>query len=321
MTSDSTFPAPPPGCPAHGSGLRVPLYGPEYAADPQAYYAYMRHYGQTAPVEIAPGVDATLVTDHATALRLLQDSGNFRKDARRWRDVAEGKIGPENPVVPMLGYRPNAMFTDGAEHARLRQAITDSLAKVDSRRISDMTKRASDYLLAQVSARGSIDLMNDYVKQLPLLVFNELFGCPADIGDRVVFGISGVFEGVNAEKANEVLGQAVFELVALKRARPGDDVTSYLMRHESRLTDEELVHQLILLLGAGAEPLRNLIGNTLHRLLIHDRYADGGLIEEAIDDTLWENPPMANYAPHYPATDLEFGGTKMRAWLIWSSSA
>ncbi|MFF9773900.1 cytochrome P450 [Streptomyces sp. NPDC013978] len=313
MTPDSTFPSPPPGCPAHGSGLRIPLYGPEYAADPQAYYAYMRHYGPSAPVEIAPGVDATLVTDHATALKLLQDPGNFRKDARRWRDVAEGKVGPDSPVVPMLGYRPNAMFTDGAEHARLRQAITDSLAKVDSRRISDMTKRASDYLLSQVSGRGSIDLMNDYVKQLPLLVFNELFGCPADIGDRVVFGISGVFEGVNAEKANQVLGQAVFELVALKRARPADDVTSYLMRHEARLTDEELVHQLILLLGAGAEPLRNLIGNTLHRLLLHDRYADGGLIEEAIDDTLWENPPMANYAPHYPAGDMEFGGAKLRA--------
>jgi cytochrome P450 len=291
----------------------VPLYTPEYAADPQAYYAYLRHFGATAPVEIAPGVDATLVTDHATALHLLQDSGNFRKDARRWRDVAEGKVGPDSPVVPMLGYRPNAMFTDGAEHARLRQAITDTLARVDSRQLTEMTKRASDYLIAQVAARGSVDLMNDYVKHLPLLVFNELFGCPADVGDRVVFGISGVFEGVNAEKANMVLGQAVGELVALKRARPADDVASHLMRHEARLSDEELVHQLILLLGAGAEPLRNLIGNTLLRLLTHDRYADGGLIEEAIDDTLWENPPMANYAPHYPASDLDFAGTKMRA--------
>ncbi|WP_055715114.1 cytochrome P450 [Streptomyces torulosus] len=313
MTPEPHSPVPPPGCPAHGSGLPVPLYTPEYAADPQAYYAYLRHFGATAPVEIAPGVDATLVTDHATALHLLQDSSNFRKDARRWRDVAEGRIGPDNPVVPMLGYRPNAMFTDGAEHARLRQAITDTLARVDSRQLTEMTKRASDYLIAQVAARGSVDLMNDYVKQLPLLVFNELFGCPADVGDRVVFGISGVFEGVNAEKANMVLGQAVGELVALKRARPADDVTSHLMRHEARLSDEELVHQLILLLGAGAEPLRNLIGNTLHRLLTHDRYADGGLIEEAIDDTLWENPPMANYAPHYPASDLEFAGTKMRA--------
>ncbi|EKX60957.1 cytochrome P450 [Streptomyces ipomoeae] len=313
MSPDPTTPVPPPGCPAHDTGQRVPLYGPEFAADPAAYYAYMRHHGQTSQVEIAPGVEATLVTDHATALQLLQDPGNFRKDARRWRDVAEGKVRPDSPVVPMLGYRPNCMFTDGAEHARLRQAVTDSLAHVDSRRLTEMVKRASEYLISQFAGRGSVDLMNDYVKQLPLLVFNELIGCPADVGDRVVFGISGVFEGVNAQKANEVLGQAVGELVALKRARPAEDVASWLLRHEARLTDEESVHQLILLLGAGVEPLRNLIGNTLHRLLTHDRYADGGLIEEAIEDTLWENPPMANYAPHYPASDMEFGGTKLRA--------
>ncbi|GAA3773546.1 cytochrome P450 [Streptomyces phyllanthi] len=291
----------------------MPLYGPEFAADPQAYYAYMRHFGPVAKVDIAPGVEAALITDHATALQMLQDPGSFRKDARRWRDVAEGKVGPESPVVPMLGYRPNCMFTDGAEHLRLRQAVTDSLARVDSRRLSQMTERASNYLIAQVATRGSVDLLNEYAKQLPLFVFNELFGCPADIGDRVLFGIAGVFEGVNAEKANAVLIQAVMELVALKRATPGDDVTSWLMRHEARLSDEELVHQLILLLGAGTEPLRNLIGNTLHRLLTNDRYADGGLIEEAIDDTLWDNPPMANYAPHYPASDMEFAGTKLRA--------
>ncbi len=50
-------------------------------------------------------------------------------------------------------------------------------------------------------------------------------------------------------------------------------MTSWLMAHEAGLDDEEMVHQLALLLGAGAEPLRNLIGNTLHRLLTHDRYA------------------------------------------------
>jgi cytochrome P450 len=289
------------------------LYGAEFAADPQAYYTYMRHFGPTAPVEIAPGVDATLITDHATALQMLQDPGSFRKDARRWRDFAEGRISPDSPVVPMLKPRPSCMFTDGAEHVRLRQAVTDSLARVDSRRLSQMTERASNYLIAQVASRGSVDLLNEYSKQLPLFVFNELFGCPADIGDRVLFGTAGIFEGVNADKANVVLIQAVTELVALKRAKPAEDVTSWLMQHEAGLTDEELVHQLILLLGAGTEPLRNLIGNTLHRLLTNDRYADGGLIEEAIDDTLWDNPPMANYAAHYPAADLELGGTKLLA--------
>ncbi|MGW1005634.1 cytochrome P450 [Streptomyces sp. NPDC002520] len=309
-----TTPVPPPGCPAHNSGARVPLYGAEFAADPQAYYAYLRHYGPTAPVELAPGVEATLVTDYAAALQLLQDSASFRKDARRWRDLAEGKIPADSPVAPVLAYRSNAMFSDGAEHLRLRQAITDSLSKVDTRRVSRSAERISDYLIAQFADRGSADLIADYAKQLPLFIFNELFGCPAGIGDRVLFGITGMFDGVNAQKAMGVMFTAIGELVALKRAQPGEDVTTWLMQHPARLTDEEMVHQLALLLVAGNEPLRNLIGNTLHRLLTHDAYANqGGLIDEAIDDTLWENPPMSNLAAHYPVADMEFAGQQLQA--------
>ncbi|MCH0567057.1 MULTISPECIES: cytochrome P450 [unclassified Streptomyces] len=314
MDAHTPAPVPPPGCPAHGSGGRVPLYGPEFAADPQAYYAYLRRYGPTAPVELAPGVEATLVTDYQTALQLLHDSGSFRKDARRWRDFNEGRIPADSPVGPLLAYRPNCMFADGAEHLRLRQAITDSMARVDTRRLSRTTEQVSDYLIEQFGTRGSADLLGDYARQLPLFVFNELFGCPADIGDRVLFGITNMFDGVNAERAMEVMFAAIGELVALKRSRPGEDVTSWLMEHQSRLTDEEMVHQTALLMIAGNEPLRNLIGNTLHRLLTHDAYAhSGGLIDEALDDTLWENPPMQNLAPHYPAADLEFAGQKVQA--------
>jgi len=314
MDARSSAPVPPPGCPAHGTGGRVPLYGPEFAADPHAYYSYLRSYGPAAPVELAPGVEATLVTDYSAALQLLQDSASFRKDARRWRAFNEGHVAPDSPVVPLLAYRQNCMFTDGAEHLRLRQAVTDSMARVDSRRLARSTEQVSNYLISQFGYRGSADLLGDYAKQLPLFVFNELFGCPAGIGDRVMFGISGMFDGVNAEKSAEVLFGAVGELVALKRSRPGDDVTSWMMEHHSNLTDDEMVHQLALLLGAGAEPLRNLIGNTLHRLLTHDAYAHtGGLIDEAIDDTLWENPPISNLAPHYPAMDMEFAGQRVRA--------
>lgn len=314
MDAQHTAPVPPPGCPAHQVGGRVPLHGPGFAADPQAYYTYLRHYGPTAPVELAPGVEATLVTDYSTALQLLQDSGSFRKDARRWRELNEGRISPDNPVAAVLSYRPNCMFSDGVEHLRLRQAITDSMGRVDSRRLARSTEQVSNYLVSQFGSRGSADLLGDYAKQLPLFVFNELFGCPADIGDRVLFGITGMFDGVNAERAVEVLYGAVGELVALKRAKPGEDVTSWLMQHEAKLTDEEMVHQLALLLVAGNEPLRNLIGNTLHRLLTHDAYAHkGGLIDEALDDTLWENPPMQNLAPHYPSSDMEFAGQKVQA--------
>ncbi|MFI6155242.1 cytochrome P450 [Kitasatospora sp. NPDC051170] len=314
MDAESTALVPPPGCPAHGTGARIPLYGPEFAADPHAYYDYMRQFGATTPVELAPGVEATLVTDHSAALQMLQDPTSFRKDARRWRALKEGHIPADSPVLPLLAYRPNALFSDGVEHLRLRQAITDSLAKVDSRRLTQRTQQISDYLIAQFGSRGSADLVGEYAKQLPLFVFTELFGCPADIGDRILFGISGMFDGINAGKAVEVLFQATADLVALKRAKPGDDVASWLMKHEAGLSDEEMVYQLAVVIGPGAEPLRNLLGNTLHRLLTHDQYAHkGGLISDALDDTLWGNPPLTNFLPHYAATDMEFAGTKLKA--------
>lgn len=312
MTSEPT-PVPPPGCPAHGSGEPVPMYTPEFAADPHAYYAYMRHHGPTAPVELAPGVEATLVTDYATALDLLQNPADFRKDSRRWRDFNEGRISPDSPVLPLLAYRPNCMHADGAEHLRLRQAVTESFGKVSSHRLSECVDRVARFLIAQFSGRGSADLLNDYAKQLPLFVFNELFGCPAEIGDRFMFGVSGIFDGVNAEKANEVLVQAVNELVTLKRSRPGDDVTSWLLQHPAQLNDEEMAHQLAVLLGAGAEPLRSFLANTLHLLLTDDRYAQNGLVNEALDDTLWRNPPLSNFAPHYAARDMEFAGGELSA--------
>ncbi|RPE33704.1 cytochrome P450 [Kitasatospora cineracea] len=312
MDAQSSAPVPPPGCPAHGG--RVPLYGPEFAADPQSYYDYLRHYGPTAPVELSPGVNATLVTEYSAALQLLQDPTSYRRDSRRWREFNEGRIPMDSPVLPLLVHRSNALFSDGAEHLRLRQAITDSMARVDQRRLARSTRQVSDFLLAQFGYRGSADLLSTYAKQLPLFVFNELFGCPADIGDRVMFGISGMFDGVNAEQSAQVLFGAVGELVALKRSRPGEDVASWLLQHHAKLTDEEMVHQLSLLLGAGVEPLGNLLGNTLHRLLTHDAYAhQGGLIDEAIDDTLWENPPISNLGPHYPAADGEFAGEKVQA--------
>ncbi|WP_285573895.1 cytochrome P450 [Streptomyces sp. RTGN2] len=310
MTTPSV---PPPGCPAHGSGQRIPLDSAEFAVNPHAYYRYMRELGPTAPVTIAPGVEATLVTDYNAALELLQDSTSFRKDSRRWRALAEGCIRPDSPVLPLLAYRPNAMFTDGAEHVRLRQAITGSFARVSNKRLSRIVGQAAQFLINQFSARGSADLLRDYAQQLPLYVFNELFGCPAEIGDRVLFGISGMFDGVNAEAASQVLLGAVSELVALKRAQPGEDITSYLMQHPAQLNDEELAHTLVLLLGAGGEPEGNLIGNAFYTMLTNEEFARLGQFDKAVDDTLWRNAPMSNYAPHYPVVDTDVAGDKVRA--------
>ncbi|WP_030186747.1 hypothetical protein [Streptomyces sp. NRRL S-813] len=294
---------------------RCPLYGQDFAADPHGVYDKLRAAGPAAPVELVPGVDATLVVDYRAARSVLQNTRDFGRDSRHWKALAEGRIAPDNPAVPMMARRGNVMFSDGAVHLRLRKAVTESLDRLNVRRIRRDVEPIAAHLIDQFSERGRADLLNDYAKLLPLLLFNSLFGCPPGIGDQFTRCMSAMFEGRDAVRANEELTACLMELVALKRREPGDDVTSWLIQHPAGLTDQELIDQLALLMGTGVEPERNLIGSALLLLLSRGSSGRGAgmLIDEALDHVLWNNPPIANYATHYPLRDIDLGGVHVEA--------
>nr|WP_234029249.1 cytochrome P450 [Streptomyces sp. PsTaAH-124] len=304
-----------PSSAAPGTPPRCPMHGHDFAADPHSAYDAMRAAGPAAPVELAPGVEATLVVDYQAARTVLQNTTSFSRDPRRWKALNEGRIALDNPVLPMMAYRPNCLFTDGSFHLRLRKAVTDSLDRLNIGRIRRDVEPIAAFLIDRFSERGRADLLNDYAKLLPLLLFNRLFGCPAGIGDRLTSSMSAIFDGRDALKANEELTSCLMELIALKRREPGDDVTSWLIQHPAGLTDEELKDQLVMLMGAGVEPERNLIGNALLLLLTRGSSTRGAgmLIEEALDHVLWNNPPIANYATHYPVHDVDLGGVHVEA--------
>lgn len=310
MTTDSTGTVQPPGRPAHGA--RVPLHGPDFAKDPGRVYARLREYGPAAPIELAPGVPATLITSYDVALQVLRDPGTFPKDPRRWqRDVPA-----DCPVLPLMMYRPNCRMADGAAHARLREAVTDSLARVDMNALRGYVEDAAETLIGRFAPGGHADLITDYARALPQLVFNQMFGCPPDLGDRLVEGMSGIFDTVNAKRANEILRDAVTDLVALKRSQPGGDVASRLIAHPARLSEEEVMHQILTLQGAGTEPEQNLIANGLRLLLSDDRFAGdlsgGNLpVEDALDEVLWSDPPMANFAITFPTQDVDLADVRL----------
>lgn len=299
----------PPGCPAHGN---VQLYGPSFGADPDGHYAHLRASGPSAPVDIAPDVQVELITSYDAALYVLQNPASFVRDSRRWNALNEGRVPADSPALPMMSYRPNALFSDGAAHARLRQAVTDSLATVNELQLVRQTQQSADYLISRFSSepRGQAELIAEYAQPLPLLVFSDLFGCPPEIGDRVIAGISGIFEGTPG--SDEVLGGALAELIALKRRRPSSDLTTRLMEHPAQLSDEEVLHQLVTLLSGGTAPLTAAIG-TSSALYLGEEWQTGLPVEDAIAQTLWNYAPIANYAAHYPTHDVELGGRLLRA--------
>ncbi|MFB7917506.1 cytochrome P450 [Streptomyces sp. NPDC056061] len=291
------------------------LYGPDFAADPRGHYRRLREHGPLAPVRLAPGIDALLVTDYQAAVDLLRDTHTFTKDPRAW----QATVPDDSPVLPMLGYRPTALFSDGEVHARYRRAINDGLALIEPHVLRAEVARVAQRLIGEFAATGRGDLIAQYARRLPLHVFATWFGVPAGDAERIVNGIAGMFNSAeDATTAYADFVQVVTELVAARRARPRRDLTSYLLAHPAGLDNDETVRQITLIMSAGHDPTTNLIGNALLHMLTDARYAGslhGGAMtaHQAIDEVLWQDPPLANLAAHYPRHDTEFHGVRLRA--------
>ncbi|MFE2088288.1 cytochrome P450 [Streptomyces sp. NPDC059460] len=291
------------------------LYGPDFAADPHSHYRQLRAHGPLAPVRIAPGIDALLVTDYQAAVDLLRDTHTFTKDPRAW----QATVPADSPVLPMLGYRPTALFSDGDVHARYRDTINDSLALIEPHVLRAEVTRVARQLIREFAATGSGDLVAQYARRLPLHVFTTWFGVPPEDSERIVDGIGGMFNSAeDSAAAYADLVTVVTELVAERRARPRRDLTSYFLGHPAGLDNDETVRQITLVMSAGHDPTTNLIGNALLHMLTDARYAGslhGGAMtaHEAINEVLWQDPPLANFAAHYPRHDTEFHGVRLRA--------
>ncbi|MFC9605828.1 cytochrome P450 [Streptomyces niveus] len=294
----------------------VPLHGPEHAADPQRSYELLRRQGPVGVAEISPGVLVHLVTDYQAALALLTDTETWTKDTRNWLP----QVPESSPIRPLVEWRPSLLFADGEEHAHLRKVITDSFSLLDPNDVRVVTFRFADKLLQDFADTGTVDLVSQYAQQLPLMVFNALFGMEDEHGPRLVGALAAMMDTAPERKASgaQVFGAYLQTLYQTKAAKRGHDLTSWFIDHPNGLNPEEVMNQIIIIFGAGNEPTANLIANTCVRMLSDDRYfgtlTTGSLpVQHAIDEALWHDSPLANYSFHFPKEDITFQGTRIPA--------
>ena len=143
-TPDSThsFETPAPRCPmgAGAGGVRQ-LYGAEAESQPYALYERLRaEHGTVAPVLLYGDVPAWLVLGHRENLDVMR-SRLFSSDSRHWHAMRDGSLPPDSPLLPITAWQPLIALTDGAEHARLRHAITESFARVNRHRMRRSQRR------------------------------------------------------------------------------------------------------------------------------------------------------------------------------------
>jgi cytochrome P450 len=315
---------PPPQCPAHaafaqgGTGLTA-LYGQEAQRDPGAVYEKLRaEHGDVAPVELEGGVPAWLVLGYRANMEAARTPNRFTRDSRIWRDFNEGKIGPDHPMLPILAWRHDCTTLDGAEHQRLRAAVNECLAKFDRHGIRRHVQRYAHRLIDEFVEAGRADLVSQFAAQLPMLVFTRMIGLDEESGAKFIEASNGLVQG--GEKAveyNEFIVGKLSELTAARRKAPAHDLASWFVQHPSGLTDEEVAAHLRVVQVLGNETTTNLVTSTLRMVLTDPRFRaslTGGLmtLPDAVEQMLWDEPPLAVCPARFATHDMEFGGKEIR---------
>lgn len=322
VSPDGSAVAPPPGCPAHGmspEGIRR-LYGPEAEANPRGLYEQLRQqHGAVAPVLLHGDHPAWLVLGHRENLEVMRTPSLFSRDSRRWTPFVQGTVAADSPLIPMVGWQPLCVFADGDEHARLRAAVTGSLGQFNRQGVRRYVTRYTKLLVANFEATGQADLVRDYAERLPILVMTQLMGMPEEGGPRLVEATLDLMKGTETALAsNDYVTETLRKLVKRKSEKPGRDLTSQLIGHESDLDEDEVVEHLRLILVAANETTVNLIANTL-RLLLTDRRFRASLsggqmtLPDALEQVLWDAPPLSVIPGRWATGDTKLAGKQIRA--------
>lgn len=298
----------------------TPLYGEQLDGDgmPRLYERLRADHGPVAPVALAPGIDAWLVLGHRELLRLTREEQDFSHDPRRWRQLREGRVPADSPILPMVGWRPALLFADGQQHRRMRAAVSDALARINGHELRRGVRATAEQLITEFAGRKEADLVSDYARKLPLMVITGLLGLDGPTGRQLVEAIAGlVVANADSADASKRMGAILLALIEEKRHRPGADVTSALLHHPAGLTDEEVLHNLVVMFVAGNQTTVNWIATTLRILLCDPAFRSslsGGhlSVDDALDLVLWRFPPTQNFPARYATRDLRFGGQEIR---------
>ncbi len=257
----------------------LPLFNPlspEFIRNPYPAYERLR---TTDPMHLTP-LDFYVASRHSDVGAILRDK-RFGKD---FVGRTTKRYGPGIMNEPVFRSMRHWMLSqDPPDHTRLRGLVVKAFT---ARRVEDMRARIQsivDDSLDRVAARGRMDLIGEYAFRLPVIVICDMLGIPQE--DREIFFAREKTAGrlldpvpltraeIDAANASHLASTAYFHrLFERRRREPGADLTTQLVQAEqdgSKLSNEELTANVILLFGAGHETTVNLIGNGLLALHRH----------------------------------------------------
>jgi cytochrome P450 len=283
----------------------------ETRRNPYPLYDQMR---SGSPVLHVPGPDLWMLFDYEGVKRALYDHEAFSSNVAPSRGVSFEWL----------------LFTDPPRHTHLRAILSKAFTPRSIANLEPRVRELSRELLGRVIHRGEMDLAADFAVPLPMMVIAEMVGTPAEDWPRLkrwadaIMGLGDTILGTEASSraaseaflaANDEMKDHLARLVAERRAAPRDDLLTRLVEAEvdgRRLTDDELLRFVQLLLAAGTETTTNLIDNAVLCFIEHTAElarlrAAPELLPSAIEEVLrYRSPGQSMF--RVPRRDVEVHG-------------
>jgi cytochrome P450 len=290
---------------------------PGFVADPYPAYAALRANDPVERISLADGSKAWIVTRHADVRAAFADP---RLQMNRELSNDESRKGLSLPSAMAV----TLATSDPPVHTRLRRLVSAAFTPRRVEKLRPAVARIADGLLDAVADEGACDLAAAFARPMPVLVFRELFGIPAEDGTEVFDWAASLIvpTSENRElraKALASIGGYVRDLVRRKQKEPCDDLLSALIEardvHE-RLDENELTTMVVLLMASGSQTTTHLIGNSVLTLLREPARAAAvagrpDLVPAVVEEVLRYEGPVSLSARRFASEDMVIAGTSI----------
>lgn len=292
-------------------------YDYRFHDDPYPTYERLRAH---SPLYYNPELDFWALSRHADVISGFRD--HVRLSSANGVSLDPAAWGPHAHRTMSF------LAMDDPRHVRMRKLVFKGFTP---RRVAEMETRIQELTLEHLEpalARGSFDWIEDFAGKLPMDVISELLGVPVSdraevrrLADLVVHREDGVLDVPLAamESALQLITY-YSDMVADRRVEPTEDLTSALLEAEiegDRLTDEEIIGFMFLMVVAGNETTTKLLGNALYwAARTPGEYAkvvaDPDLVPDWVEETL-RFDTSSQIVARSAAVDIEMYGQTIPA--------
>lgn len=271
------------------------------------------------PGRFSDGNDVYVVTRYEAVRSLFADRRvsnhppeGVHLDSMRRRGVPE----------ELLKYFDSTIMTMVPEdHRRVRSLIDRAFSVRRVKSLRPRIERLADQLLDRMDPEGETDLVAEYAHPISTTVICELLGVDDEYRDQWLKWSEAFTTFVRPDP--EILPPAlhgmvdtVIRLIGARRAQPGDDLISDLVRisdETEKLDEVELVALVLVLVQAGLDTVRHSISLSFFNLLVHPDQLE--LVKtqpentvQAVRELMRYSGPIKMALPRFAAEPIEIDG-------------